>query len=108
MLSLSVSLKVKDDQVDVFLDAIEENRTFALRDDVGCLQFEIGRSVEQENHFHIYEVYEDASALEEHRRSRHFKKWREIARAVLEEGGLNSQLSERIPFRGSERAGVTR
>lgn len=94
MLSLSVSLTVKSDRLEEFLQAITRNRASALANEPGCLRFDIGRDSEQPEVFHLHEVYQDEAAFQQHKESAHFLAWREIAAQVLQAGGRTSHLSE--------------
>lgn len=38
----------------------------------GCLQFDVCEDPAQMGHVFLYEIYEDASAFEQHKRERHF------------------------------------
>ena len=42
----------------------------------GCREFNIHVRANDPNHVFIYEVYDNAAALEAHRQTPHFKKWR--------------------------------
>jgi quinol monooxygenase YgiN len=56
MYTLSVTLDVHPDKVDEFVDAISVNAA-ALRDESGCLVFDVHRDVENPTRFYLYEVY---------------------------------------------------
>lgn len=84
MLALIVSLKVKPDQRDRFLAAAEDDSTCSVRDEPGCLRFDVLQVETDQNHFTFYEVYRDEAALEAHQQTPHFRRWREAAAQVLD------------------------
>ena len=72
-----VSLRVKPDMVDAFLEAIGENSRASRRDEPGCLRFDVHRDNHDPNHFLLYELYADERAFTEaHRGAPHYEKWR--------------------------------
>jgi quinol monooxygenase YgiN len=82
MIALVVSLKVKPDQRERFLAAAEDDSTCSVRDEAGCLRFDVVQDQADENHYYFYEVYRDEAALDAHRNSAHFPRWaaaRELA-----------------------------
>lgn len=102
MLSLSVSLQIREDRIPEFLAALGENRQGALRDEAGCLQFDIGRDTEHPDVFHLYEVYRDDAALTEHTSAPHFERWRQVAGEFIVEGGRTSRKSRLVAFGGDK------
>ena len=68
------------DKVDEFLEAIHENAIASLKDEPGCLRFDVHRSAEDQCRFVLYEIYRDAAAFhDEHRSTVHYRKWRNAA-----------------------------
>lgn len=52
-----------------------------MRDEVGCLRFDILQSSTEPNVFHLYEVYTDQAAhTEAHRQAPHYVKWRDTVK----------------------------
>jgi (4S)-4-hydroxy-5-phosphonooxypentane-2,3-dione isomerase len=68
-----------------FLEAIQENAAASLRDEPGCVRFDVVQDNDDANHFMLYEVYADAAAFEAHRAAPHFPRWREAAAVCLRE-----------------------
>lgn len=88
MLTVIVSLQVRPDKVDEFLDAIHENAVATLNDEPGCLRFDVHCSTEEPNRFVLYEIYRDAAAFyDEHRSTAHYAKWRAAAADYVVDGG---------------------
>ena len=89
-----VSLWVKPDMVDAFLEAIGENSRASRRDEPGCLRFDVHRDNDDPNHFLLYELYADERAFTEaHRGAPHYEKWRAAAAELLEPGGQVNTLA---------------
>lgn len=102
MLSVSVSLRIQGDRAADFLTALGKARSSALAAEPGCLQFDIGRDVDDPNLFHLYEVYRDEAALAHHRSAPHFERWRQASGDLLVEGGRTTRMSELVVFGGDK------
>jgi len=85
MLALVVSLKVKADKRDQFLAAAEDDSICSVRDEPGCLRFDVVQDNTDPNHFYFYEVYRDDAGFQAHGQAPHFARWRAAAAEVLEE-----------------------
>ena len=96
MISLVVSLKIKPDQRDRFLAAAEDDSTCSVRDEPGCVRFDVVQDQQDENHFYFYEVYRDEAAIEAHRKAPHYARWQE-ARAVTVEDVVGQTCTVRFP-----------
>ena len=83
MYVLIVSARVKPEQRGRFLEAIEENAVTSVRDEPGCLRFDVVRDSDDPDHYLFYEVYRDEEAFKAHRASDRFARWREAADTVL-------------------------
>ncbi|MSQ28066.1 MAG: antibiotic biosynthesis monooxygenase [Dehalococcoidia bacterium] len=75
MLILYVNVDVKPDRIPEFLTAIRDNAACAVRDEPGCLGFDVLQSVDDTTKFVFYEVYRDQDALAAHRQTPHFKRY---------------------------------
>jgi (4S)-4-hydroxy-5-phosphonooxypentane-2,3-dione isomerase len=85
MYVLIVSARVKPEQRGRFLEAIGDNAVSSVRDEPGCLRFDVVRDREDPDHYLLYEVYRDEAAFQAHRDTGHFTRWREAAEVVLSE-----------------------
>jgi autoinducer 2-degrading protein len=85
MLALFVSLKVKPDLRDRFLAAAEDDSICSVRDEDGCLRFDVLQDGADPNRFFFYEVYRDQSAFDAHRQAPHFARWSAASQEVLAE-----------------------
>jgi len=70
----SVDLDIAPGQVDAFLAALKENGAESVKEP-GCREFNIHVQANNPNHVFIYEVYDNAAALDAHRATPHFKKY---------------------------------
>jgi len=86
MFALVVSLNVKPDKRDQFLAAAEDDSTCSVRDEPGCLRFDVLQDNANPNHFFFYEVYQDEAAFAAHSSGTysHYTRWRAAAAEVLE------------------------
>jgi quinol monooxygenase YgiN len=101
MFALLVDLNVKPEMRDRFLAAIEQNAASSLRDEPGCLRFDVVRDNDDPDHFLLYEIYEDEAAFQAHRAAPHFSRWREAAAVCLREddGQTNTRCTLVFPRR---------
>ena len=84
MFNLMVQIEVDPQRREEFLAAITANAEASVRDEPGCLRFDVCSVEGDENRFVFYELYADAAAFEAHRAAPHFRTWREAAaRTVL-------------------------
>jgi autoinducer 2-degrading protein len=81
--SLIVSLDVRPEKRDEFLQAIRTNAGASVRDEPGCIRFDVLELTESKNRFVLYEVYEDEEAIAMHRSSAHYTQWRAAASECL-------------------------
>jgi len=71
----AVDIDVVPGQIDNYLAALKENGAAAAKTEPGCREFDITVSQKDPNHVFIFEVYDNAAALEAHRQTDHFKKY---------------------------------
>ena len=72
MLIQMVSIKVKEGHAAEFLKAFRINYE-GTRKEPGNLRFDVLRDPKDENSFLIYEVFRSDAALDEHRKTEHYK-----------------------------------
>jgi autoinducer 2-degrading protein len=92
MFSLMVQLEVRPERRAEFLAGIAANAEASVRDEPGCLRFDVCSVEGHENRFVLYEFYTDAAAFEAHRAAPHVAHWRVVAERVLVPG---SQVATR-------------
>ena len=83
MFSLVVQLEIRPEGRAEFLAAMAANAEASVRDEPGCLRFDVCSVESDENRFVLYELYTDADAFAAHKASPHFAEWRTIAEQVL-------------------------
>jgi quinol monooxygenase YgiN len=83
MFSLLVEIEVRPEGRDEFLAGIAANAEASVRDEPGCLRFDVSAVDGDPHRFFLYELYEDAAAFAAHRAAPHFRVWREVADRVL-------------------------
>lgn len=79
MLAMWVKVRIKPQERERFLKAIEVDALGSERDEAGCLRFNVLQDQEDENVYYFYEVYRDEAALEAHRKAPHYAVWRAAA-----------------------------
>jgi HTH-type transcriptional repressor of puuD len=97
MFTLWVTLQVRPDQREVFLEAIRANAAASVRDEPGCLSFDVIELAGGDNRFAFYERYVDADAFEVgHKGSAHFADWRRVAEQVVVPGSQVNTFGELV------------
>lgn len=95
MYTLWVTLQVRSDQREVFLEAIRANAAASVRDEPGCLGFDVIELAGGDNRFAFYERYVDADAFQVgHKGSAHFAEWRRVAERVVVPGSQVNTFGE--------------
>ena len=88
MFTVIVNLTVRPDRVEEFLDGVHANALASVRDEPGCLRFDVHRSTDQPHRFVLYEIYASPGAFyTQHRNEPHYVAWREVAARCVEPGG---------------------
>ena len=86
MIAIIVGFRVKPEERQTFIDAIVDDAESALRDESGCMGFNIYADRGDPNVILLHEVYRDEDALVEHRASPHLAKFRDVL------GGLDTEV----------------
>ena len=79
MIAKWIKVRVKPEQRQRFLDAIEVDALGSERDEPGCARFNVLQDVEDENVYYFYEVYADEDAVTAHRAASHYAVWRAVS-----------------------------
>ncbi|MET0898995.1 MAG: antibiotic biosynthesis monooxygenase [Mycobacterium sp.] len=97
MFTLLVTVDVRADRIEDFLEAATANAIASLRDEPGCLAFDVHRDNETPTRFYFYEVYTDEDAvMSGHRTSPHYLQWQEAAEDVLVEDGRQVTFAQPV------------
>jgi autoinducer 2-degrading protein len=83
MLILHVTIQVKPEHVQEFVEVARHDAEHSERDELGCLRFDVAQDRDDPHRFYFYEVYRDAAALEAHRQTPHFKHYLEKSQGWL-------------------------
>jgi (4S)-4-hydroxy-5-phosphonooxypentane-2,3-dione isomerase len=97
MLALIVTAKVKPSERERFLSVIEDDAISSVRDEPGCLRFEVLQDGQDQNTFYFFEVYRDEDALDAHTKTPHFARWAEAREAVLAEPPRRISTTRVVP-----------
>ena len=84
MFSLMVQMEVRPGRRDDFLAGMAANAEASVREEPGCLRFDVCSVAGDEHRFLLYELYRDAEAFAAHKATPHFAEWRTVAAEVLE------------------------
>ena len=101
---LSVSIHVKPEHTEAFIPAMLANAR-GSRTEPGNLRYDLLRDADDPNHFLLYEVYQDAAALDAHRNAPHFKTWAALTEPWMAEA--RTRVISRPLFYGDEEVGAS-
>jgi autoinducer 2-degrading protein len=91
MFVLFVSVKIRPEKRQRFLDAIEDDSICSVRDEPGCHRFDVLQDNNDPDHYYFHEVYDDEAAFQEHLKTPHLGRWREAAaECVIESSSIRS------------------
>ena len=97
MLVLVVSLKVKPGRADDFIAAAQADGEGTTENEDGNFQFSVVRDQDDPDRFFLFEVYRDEAALEAHRATPHFLRYRELTADIYAEGPVRHVCSNVFP-----------
>ena len=103
MFSLVVQLEVRPGSREEFLAGMTANAQASVRDEPGCLRFDVCSVEGDENRFVLYELYADAEAFAAHKTTPHFAQWRTVAEQVVV-GQVNTSGSLLVTHNAEESA----
>ena len=95
----AVDVDVVPGQIDAYLAALKENGAAAVHEP-GCREFNITVSQKDPNHVFIFEVYDDAAALEAHRATDHFKKYAATTKEMVAKRDARAFASVAMNMKG--------
>ncbi|WP_448616477.1 putative quinol monooxygenase [Modestobacter sp. URMC 112] len=80
MLTVVVNLAAHAELLAEFVAGITENARASLRDEPGCLRFDVHQQVDDPTRFVLHEVYVDEDAFyTAHRSAPHYAAWQQVA-----------------------------
>ena len=74
MFGIFASITIKPNQRDSFLATIRDTALRSVRDEPGCLRFDVFEDLSNEDRYHLYEVYTDENAFQDHLDTPHAKR----------------------------------
>ena len=98
--SLVISIRVLPGRRADFLTGISRNAVAAVRDEPGCLRFDVAADAVDADLFWVYEVFADRESLEAHRRTPHFLAWQEEKAALIVPGSQSDHLGSLLVSEG--------
>jgi autoinducer 2-degrading protein len=81
--ALVVKIRVKPEYRAQFLEQMVADGVGSEKNEPGCLMFNIVRDNADPNVLHLFEVYRDDEAVEDHKKTPHFLKWLETTKDWL-------------------------
>jgi autoinducer 2-degrading protein len=107
MFTVLVTLHVRPETLDEFVEGIGVNARASLRDEPGCLRFDVHQQVDDPHRFVLHEIYTDEDAFYvDHRAAPHYAAWRDVAaRCILPGGHVNTFCTPLFPQDVPERPG---
>jgi autoinducer 2-degrading protein len=76
MIVYCVEIHVKPENRQDFIDASKENAAATVQEQ-GNLRFDVNQRADRPDSFMFYEVYRDAAAIDAHKQTSHYAKWRD-------------------------------
>jgi (4S)-4-hydroxy-5-phosphonooxypentane-2,3-dione isomerase len=95
----AVEYDVVPGQIDNFLAALKENAAASVKEP-GCRELNIAVSQKDPNHVFLFEVYNDAAAVEAHTATDHFKKYKAATAGMTTKREAKSYSSVAMNIRG--------
>lgn len=83
MYCIVVRSELKEGTRKAFLDAMLPNAEASVRDEPGCLVFDVIEDKTDPNTFHLYEIYESEAALAAHKETPHYAACRGVVNDLL-------------------------
>jgi (4S)-4-hydroxy-5-phosphonooxypentane-2,3-dione isomerase len=78
MYCIIVKTQLHPGTADQFLPVMLENAAASVRDEPGCLVFDVLQDQQSTDTFFLYEIYQSPDALQQHKQTPHYKKSREL------------------------------
>jgi (4S)-4-hydroxy-5-phosphonooxypentane-2,3-dione isomerase len=80
MFALVATHKIQPQHREDFIKAIFDDAIGSIRNEVGCLRFDVMHDQTDPNTFYLFEAYVDKAAFEKHNTLPHFIKWRDAVK----------------------------
>jgi (4S)-4-hydroxy-5-phosphonooxypentane-2,3-dione isomerase len=96
---VAVDIDIVPGQIDNYIAAIKENAAAAVKEP-GCREFNVSQSEKDPNHVLLFEVYDNAAAVEAHRATDHFKKYAATTKEMVAKRDLRTFSSVTFNMKG--------
>jgi (4S)-4-hydroxy-5-phosphonooxypentane-2,3-dione isomerase len=87
---------IKSDQVEAYIAATLENARQTMLEP-GVIRFDVFQDAGNPTHFSLLEVYQDLTARDNHLKTEHFLKWREVYLQTQERKGNGDEFNALFP-----------
>lgn len=95
MYTVFVRLEVHPESVEEFIAGIRANARATLRDEPGCIRFDVHQELEAPCTFHLHEIYSDRDAFHiAHRAAPHYATWRQVVAKCVVSGTHHNTYAE--------------
>lgn len=96
MYAIFVTVQVKPERREQFLTVIEDDSICSVRDEPGCVRFDVLQDTSDPDRYYFYEVYRDEDAFQAHTETPHLARWRAAAAECLT--GPSTRISTNTVF----------
>ncbi len=96
MLIVHVHIHVKPEAVEAFRDATIENAARSMKER-GIDRFDLIQQVDDPTRFMLVEIYRNAEAAAEHKKTDHYAKWRDAVADLMAEPRSSVKYSNVFP-----------
>ena len=79
-------IQIKEGHREAFIEAMLGDAQGSVKDEPGCLRFDVIQDGADPHRIWLYEVYVDEAAFQAHKRTPHFIKWRDTVKDWFDEG----------------------
>lgn len=93
---LFVTLRVKPDKIDDFLELVQYNHQ-NTRQEPGNLRFDVLRSQDDPARFALYEVYRTPDDVSAHQQTAHYARWKSTIDGLLAEPRHRAMFTTLLP-----------
>lgn len=83
MFAVCVTFQLKPDCADAFLPLIQNNARISLKNEPGCLQFDVLTDANKSDKVFLYELYANKAAFDTHLASGHFQTFDAAVTAMI-------------------------
>lgn len=84
MFSIFVKNEVKNGCREQYLSIMKSNAQASVRDEKGCMVFDVLIDQENDHTFYLYEIYADEAALAQHKQMPHYLESRKLLGDMVE------------------------